>query len=449
MKLLFFTLSLFLQYIPQSENDTLFVRSISAADSSSVVLTMDDVLKVAMSENVSVMVADMEIKRKEYAKKGTYAALYPQIDANGSFQRTIEKQTFYMEDMAVKVGLFNNFAVGATASMPIVNAQLWQSLKISADDVELAVEKARSSRLDMVTEVKTAFYAVLLAKETARVYEQVYDNAKRNLEVTQMRFNAQRASEMELLRAKTSVANAIPDVYNSRNLIDLSLWQLKAVMGVDLDFNMDIAGSLHDYAGELFLTPQTADEIDLSRNSSLRQLQLQTEELAKNIKLNKMAYVPTLALAFAYNYSVMNDTFNFKQYTWTPYSYVGLSLSIPIFSGGKRFTNVRQSQVQYEQMRLQQTQTERQLRIAVKSDLSTMETYMNSYYAAQSAVASARKSLDVSEKSYEVGRITLVELNASVLAYAQAELNQWQAVYNFLTSKADLEKQLGQDYIFD
>jgi len=267
--------------------------------------------------------------------------------------------------------------------------------------------------------------------------------------VTQLRFNAQKISEMELLRAKTTVANAIPAVYNARNLIDLSLWQLKAVMGVDLDFNMDIQGSLKDFTGQMFYDIHSNDDPDLSRNSSLKQLEIQVEEMAKTVKLNQMAYVPSLALAFTYNYSAYANDFNFSQYQWTPYSYVGLNLAIPIFSGGKRLSNVKQSQVQYEELRLQKTQTERQLKIAVKSDLSTMETYMNSYYASQSAVKSAQKSYDVSQKSYEVGRSTLVELNASMVALAEAELNQWQNVYYFLKAKADLEKQLGQDYIIE
>ena len=63
---------------------------------STLILTLDDALKIALSENVSVKVADMEVKRQEYAKKGSYGALFPQISASGSFQRTIKKQVMYM-----------------------------------------------------------------------------------------------------------------------------------------------------------------------------------------------------------------------------------------------------------------------------------------------------------------------------------------------------------------
>ena len=69
------------------------------------VITLDDALKIALSENASVRVADMEIERTGYARKGTYASLFPQIDLTGSFQRTIKKQVMYMDmDMSSIMG---------------------------------------------------------------------------------------------------------------------------------------------------------------------------------------------------------------------------------------------------------------------------------------------------------------------------------------------------------
>ena len=177
-------------------------------------LTLDQALEIALSENVAVKVADKEIERSGYAKKGTYAALFPQINASGSFQRTIKKQIMYMDQddsgegggggffgsiapyfMRIQelsvlqgldpvtvapstgsssegfaVGRWNAWSTGISANMPLVNAQLWKSIEISGQQVELAVEQARSSRLDMVTQVKQAFYAVLLAKEALSVY---------------------------------------------------------------------------------------------------------------------------------------------------------------------------------------------------------------------------------------------------------------------------------------
>ena len=74
-------------------------------DSSTVVLSLEDALKIALSENIAVQVADKEIERTRYAIKGAYAALFPKIDASAIFQRTIKKQVMYMDfDMSKLMG---------------------------------------------------------------------------------------------------------------------------------------------------------------------------------------------------------------------------------------------------------------------------------------------------------------------------------------------------------
>ena len=468
---------------PKTETE-LLLEEVEAAEEP-VVITLEQALEIALSENVSVKVADMEIQRTEYAKKGSYAALFPQIDASGAYQRTIKKQVMYMDfDMSslmgggagtdtelpegteipdagtdagsstdsgsgggIEMGRWNTWSAGVSASMPLVNAQLWKSLKISGLDVELAVEKARSSRLDMVTQVKNAYFATLLSKEAFEVYKQVYENAVQNLAETQKKYDAQKASEMDLLRAKTTVANAIPNVYNAEGSVVLALWQLKAVLGVDLDMNIDVAGKLEDWSQQMFYDIHQHDSVSLDHNTTMKQLAIQAEMLAETIKVQQYANIPSLAVAFNFSYNAMTNDFKFSEYRWTPYSYVGLSLNIPIFAGGKRYHQIRQAKNQYEQVKLQTVNTERQLKIAIRQSLNTMETNMKSYYAAKDAVAAAQKGYDIVEKSYQVGRSTLIEINDAQLALTQAQLAQSQAVYQFLTAKAQLEQTLGQDFI--
>ena len=441
-----------------------------------VVLTLDDAIVIALSENIAVKVADQEITRTQYALKGTYASLFPQVDGSGSYQRTIKKQVMYMDfDMGsmfggddsgeeggagqsssqgsgassgggIEVGRWNTFSTGIQAAMPLVNAQLWKSIKISGEDVELAVEKARASRLDMITQVKQAFYAVQLAKEAYKVYEEVYDNAVENYRQTEMRYNVQKASELEITRAKTAVANAIPNMYDAENNIDMTLWQLKAVMGIDLDMNIDVAGELQDNAVQMFRDIHENEDPSLENNTTMKQLEIQAEQLADAIKMQQFASLPTLSLAFAYSVNAMTNDFNFSEYRWSPYSYVGLSLSIPIFAGGRRLNSVRQSKVQYEQLKLQALNTERQLKIAIRQYLNQMETSMKSYDAAKEAEQTARKAYSIATQSYNLGRSTLTDLNDAQLALTQAQLGVSQAVYSFVLAKAALEQTLGKDF---
>ena len=455
--------------------DSLVQQTLSAADTASVpvVITLEQALQIALSENIPVKVADQEIQRTTYARKGTYASLFPQIDLSGTYQRTIKKQVMYMDfDMGtagggssegdgtgsgegftmpdtsegLEVGRWNTWAAGLNATMPLVNPQLWKSLRISGLEVEMAIEKARSSRLDMVTQVKQAFYGTLLAKEAFQVYKDVYENALDNLHETEKKFKAQKATEYDLTRAQTSVANAIPDVYNAESSVILSLWQLKAVMGVDLDMNLDVAGKLEDYSSQMLYAEIQGDSISLENNTTMRQLALQAEQLAHSIKMQKYAYIPTLSAAFSFSINAMTNDFKFSQYQWTPYSYVGVNLSIPIFSGGKRYNDVRQAKTQATQLKLQTMDAERNLKISIRQSLVTMETSMKTYQAARSAVASARKGYSIASKTYQVGKNTLLELNDARLALTQAELGASQAVYDYLVAKAILEQTLGHDF---
>ena len=425
-----------------------------------VYLTLDQALQTALSENATVRIADLEIERTGYARKGSYAALFPQIDGSGSYQRTIKKQVMYIDFAmggntggegggsrdGIEVGRWNTWSTGVSASMPLVNAQLWKSLQISDQDVELAVEKARSSRLETVTQVKKAFFSVLLAKEALKVYQSVFDNARENLELTQKKYNAQRASELDLTRAKTTMANAVPNMYDAANAVELGLWQLKAVMGVDLETDIDVAGTLQDYSGQM-LDETGAMDADLSGNSSLRQLAIQAQQLANTIRMQQYAYIPTLALGFNYSINAMANDYDFSQYKWSPYSYVGLSLSIPIFSGGKRLNAVRQAKVQATELDIQRTNTERQLQIAIRQYLGTMDTATKSYASAASAVETAQKAYDIARQSYDVGRSTLTDLNDAQLALTQSRLGVCQAIFNYLSAKSDLEGTLGADFI--
>ena len=436
-----------------------FISLAQSADTTSApkLLTLEDALRIALSENASVQVADQEIERTGYARKGSYAALFPQINGTASFQRTIKKQVMYMDfdlgggagasGAGFEVGRWNTWSAGVNASMPLVNAQLWQSLRISDQDVELAVEKARSSRLETVGQVKQAFFACLLAREAFEVYKSAYENALENCNQIQRRYNAQKASELDLTRAKTTLSNAIPNVYDAESSVILSLWRLKAVMGVSLEENIDVAGSLDDYAEHMLYDLHESSELSLENNSTMRQLALQAEHLADAIKVQKYASLPTLSLSFNYSLNAMTNDFKFSEYKWSPYSFVGLSLSVPIFSGGQRANAVRQAKVQARELEIQRANTERQLKISIRQYLNQMETAMKSYSSARSAAETAQKAYDIASRSYEVGRSTLTDLNDAQLALTQSRLGVSQAVYNFVVAKANLEGTLGADFI--
>ncbi len=416
-------------------------ESAATDNSGPLTLTLEQALEIALSENPTVKIADQTIEAKKYAKRGTYASLWPEISASATYQRYIKKQTMHIMDQSMKVGTSNNYSGGFSASIPVVNAQLWKSLKISAMDVELAVEQARGSRIDMVEQVSKAFYQVLLAKDSYTVYKRVYDNAVENHKIVTKKYDVGTVSEYDFIRSKVTVSNAEPDVLNAENSIVVALWQLKALLGLDLATDIDCAGTLADY--EAMMSAQFDAEFDLENNSTMKQLDIQERQLEKTIELRRAANLPTLSLSAAYNFTAMEETFKFSQYTWNPYSYAALSLNIPIFSGGKRRADVKQAKINLNTLQLQRENTERQLRTAIMQYISSMQTNLKQYNASAENISQAKRGYEIAVKRYDVGGGTLVDVDNSQLAYTQAELSRSTAIYNYLVNHVSLEKIYG------
>ena len=260
-------------------------------------LDLSKALEIALSENPTVKVANKEIEKKKYAQKGAYAPLFPQINFSADYNRTLKKQVMYLDGFGamgggsetttptegtetmdiskgIEVGRDNNWSYGFNASMPLVAPTLWKSLTISAIDVELAVEKARSSKIAMVNQVKKSFYGVLLANDSYRVFKSSYDNSMENYQDIKKKFDQGLVAEYDLIRADVSVKNAIPNMLQAENALTLAKWQLKALLGMDLDLAIDCEGKLTEFENELYADYLSTDT-SLVNNSDLKQLDIQ------------------------------------------------------------------------------------------------------------------------------------------------------------------------------
>ena len=423
-----------------------------SAQEEKLYLSLEQALEIALSENPTIKIADQQIEIKRYAKQGTYASLYPQIDATASYQRMIKKQTMSMDfggqTQTIKVGSDNSFNGGLAMGMPIVNAQLWESLKVSALDVELAVEQARASRMDMVEQVTQAYYGVLLAKESFNLFTRVYDNAVSNNEIVRKKYDVGSVSEYDLITSNVSVQNAQPNMIEAEYTVVLALWQLKALLGIDLQREIDVTGSLMDYISVMDKS-YNISQLNLENNTTLKQLDMQEDMLNHALKIAKYANLPSLALSATYLYTALgNDGKFFQKGAWNPYSYAGLQLNIPIFAGTKRRAATREASLNLNNLQLQRENVERQLRVGIVQYLNNMQSSVKKYHASAATVDQAQRGYDIAVKRYDVGRGTLVDIDNSQVALVQAELSRNQSVYNFLIAKVSLDKVLG-DFDFE
>ncbi|MBQ2429466.1 MAG: TolC family protein, partial [Alistipes sp.] len=194
---------------------------------------------------------------------------------------------------------------------------------------------------------------------------------------------------------------------------------------------------------EVDMTSQINMDGTLAENSAMRQLDIQERMLEQALKLKRAANLPSLAASINYQLTAMDEAFALAHYRWNPSSTAALSLSIPIFSGGKRRADINQAKIDLSNIQLQRENTERQLRTAIMSYYSNMQTNLKQYHASSQNIATAKRGYDISVKRYEVGGGTLVDVDNSQLAYTQAELSRSTSIYEYLINKVSMEKIMG------
>ena len=412
-------------------------------------ISLKEAIQIALSENPTIKVADQEIQLKKEANREVIWGLLPEVSLVGNFNHTIEKQSFAIMGQVMRVGTMNNASGGVTASLPVFAPALYQSMKLTKADVELAMEKARSSRLDMVNQVTKAFYQLLLAQDSYKVLQKSYKQSEDNFNVVNAKFQQGSVSEYDKISADVQMRSLKPSVVSAGNGVNLAMLQLKVLLGMESNIPVIVDGNLKDYEMAMFTRqaqPRPADIV--GGNTTLRQLDMNYGMLERNLKLKYTNFMPNLALSFQFMYTSMSENWRVFDYTWTPYSTVGLSLSIPLFKGGN-FSQVKQAKLQLKQLDMTRINTERQLKMQAQSYLDNMAASTEQVVSNKEAVLQAEKGRTIAEKRYEVGRGTILELNSSEVALTQAQLTYNQSIYDYLVAKADLDLVMGVEDVIN
>lgn len=412
-----------------------------------VVLSRRECLAVALSSNPTVKVADMEISRADYSKKETLAALFPEINFSTTYQRTIELQTMKMnmggQSQSIKMGSDNSWNLGFSASVPLIAPQLWKSLKLSDIQILQNVESARASRLDMINSVNQAYYTLLLAKASKEVIKENYDIAIYNADTYRKRFMLGTASEYDTLRTSVQVKNIEPELLQADIAVKQAQLQLKVLMNLDPKVTVDSETSLEELRYEM--AQHLNGEPSLALNTSLRTIDLQARQLKENVSLKKLAWIPTLAASFNYNWTAMSNGNALARQDFNPYSVVALQLSVPIFSGGSKYYALKQAQVQEKEIALQRENLVNSLNMQVDLARDNINREDKQISVSAAGMQQAEKAYSIMQKSFDIGSATYLDLRDSELAKTTAKLSYYQSIYNYLVSVSDLDYLLGKD----
>lgn len=417
-------------------------------------LTLQDALQVAMSESRTLKIADQEVEKANYDKRSAIAKLLPTVDASGDYSYTLKKQVMYLGSMkmpgmpegesnkGIEVGRSYQVAGGISAGMPLLNVQLWKSVQLSKEAMELAVLKSEESKITLYTQVIKAYYGIMLAQESAKVIQQSYDNAKVNYEQIANRYSLGMVAEFDKIRADVAVKNLEPQLQDAQNAIRNAQNQLRILLSLPLEQPIACVGELKDLEGDMYRKYFNATALP-TQNNQLKQLDAQIQMLRTQLSMAKSAFLPTVTLSGVYRTSAMDDAFSWRNYIWSPYSMVQLTLSIPLFRGGDRINAVKKSQLSLQQAQLQRQQLQETVQVQAQQYQDNIKTAVKQYVTAKEAITQAEKGYEIAKKRYDLGSSTLVELNDANLVLAQTRLGYLQSIYGYISNEADLQAVYG------
>lgn len=410
-------------------------------------LTLDEALRIALSDNPTIKVADQDIELKRISAKEAWQMLLPTVDLNGTVTYTIKTATMNLAGNQVKLGNdeSNTWNGALNVNLPIYAPAVYRTMKMTKDDIALAAEKSRASRLDLINQVTKAYYQLMLSQDSYQVLLKSYNYSEKNYQVVKAKYEQGSVSEYDKITAEVQMRNIKPSVVAAANAVRLAKTQIKVLLGIgDPELEVQVQDNLKNYEQQVH-EHQPLEQVSLEQNTTLRQFTFNEKLLNHTLRIQKASFIPTLALNYQYQYQALfNQNFQFWNYNWTPSSTLALTLSIPLYHADN-FTKMKTTRIQLQQLTENRTNTERQLNMQAQTYLDNMQASNEQMASNKESVAQAEKGLLIAQKRYDVGRGTILELNSSEVALTQAELTYNQAIFDYLSARADLDCLTGKD----
>lgn len=409
-------------------------------------LSLEKALEIAMDRNLSVKVANEEIRRVDWLLKENWYTLLPSVNASGQYTNNVLKPVFFSDFFPggkMEIGSTNSYALSGTMQVPIFSLALLKNIQMTEIEMKSVLESARSTKIDLVAQVKNSFYGILMLEQSLIVLNESYKNAKESADNIKRMYENGLASEYDMIRTDVAVRNITPTITQAVNGLELAKMQFRVLLSLDINTPFVLEGEIESFEKEIMAFNGSAS-FSLENNTNLKSLAIQEERLNKSIELIRSQRLPSLAGFANYQLQMQSQEFTFNK-QWSNSFSVGLALQIPIFNKMSTVLKERQSRVVLNQLNYQRELLENNLGLALRNSLNEMNRAKIQLESDKEAVKQAMKGFEISKVRYNTGAGTVLELNDSEVALTRARLNLNQTIYNYIKARNEYEKVLGNN----
>lgn len=412
---------------------TIFVLSTALAYAQDTALTLDEAVAIALRDNRDVLLSSEAIVKAKWNVKGAYSSLFPQIDMFAAKTSTRELYAKDYDTNQLHIGLTQTLFAGGRIVNTIKQSQYAQKVQ------EALLDK---TKLEIILNVKQAFYTLLLARENAALNKEILNNTKKHIDFIQARFQNGQASDIDVLIMKDSLASVEQAYAASLNQIESGNVLLRQLLFLSEDVNIAPVGEFN------YFTPKNIgfDEAllkALKERPEIRQYEAQVEVNKRAVEIAKADSRPTVYASWDYyNSSHMQSPTGFSK-NRNDHNILGINISWPIFDGWATKAKVEQAISDLKQARILKDKTDKDIASELKNAYILLSNAVANIKAAETAEIFYRNNFSSIEDKCKKGIASYLDLEDANLSHNVSLFNKKSAVYDYVTAQSDFDKAIG------
>ena len=415
--------------------------------------SLSDCIQYALEHNISIQQSANSVQQKEIELNTARGRRLPGVSAgvsqNFSFGRGLTQNNTYSNANTTST------SISLGADMPLFQGfDIKYDIAMSEIDLEASTAELEKARDDIRVAVAAAYMQILYDKEILQVARrQVSLDSLLLVRVTGMRASGKSSAADVAAQEATYAQSRLTEVRSENNL-KLSVLELSQLLELPSPDGFDVvAPAVENLGVRLLEKPEYIYECAVGVKPQIKAELLRLDYADANISRAKGGYLPSLSLSggIGTNYytNSLSDSDSFSDQIDKNFSqYVGLSLSIPIFSRFSTRNSVKSAELSKANQQLELEKTKKSLYKEIQQAYYNAEGTAARYLSGERAVESARASLDLEKQRYENGKSTVAEWNQAETRWLEAESEFLQARYEYLYQTRILDFYMGKELAF-
>jgi outer membrane protein TolC len=315
------------------------------------------------------------------------------------------------------------------------SGQYLSGIKLAKIGRNIAEKNINLTALDIKESVVDTYYLVLITEEYLRIINENIGNLEEVYKHTSDMAYAGLAEQTDADQIQVNLSQVKNSKKAMERNLQLNFNMMRFLLGLETDEEVILTENIDNLLPGLEQQSLATPNLNLEQNPSYQIMQEQEAMSEKSIDFEKWAYAPTLTGFYSYTKKLMTSGFDLS-----PNNVAGLSLSVPIFSGGTRSSRVSQAKIELDQTRLNREQLEEQLKLQDRQLTYNVNSAYENYLTQKESVVVAKRVYQSINNKYRQGMLSSLDLTQANTSYLQAENNYITSIMDLLKSKLALDK---------